>query len=115
VKSLLVISLLLVLTACGGGSTPAAKSAVSKPTATTTPDVTPAQVADQLGCGATYQADTTDEIYVQAVGTCDYETYGTTRILTFANDAARDSFVTTAEGFGGQYIKGHNYAIEYPG
>jgi hypothetical protein len=101
------------LTGCGGGG-----SSTPKPTAapkTFAIEVTPAQVADKLGCGSTFEADSTDEVYVQAVGTCDYQTYGKTRILTFANDTARDSFVTVAEATGGQYIKGHDYAIEYPG
>jgi hypothetical protein len=114
VKRLSIVSLLLVLSACGGGSSAAPKAHASPKSPAFVSAVTPAQVADELGCGDTYQDDTTDEFFVQAVGTCDYETYGTTRILTFADDRARDSFVTTAEGFGGQYIKEHDYAIEYP-
>lgn len=90
---------LLALSACSGGDS--------------APD-SPKALADTLGCSSTYAADSTEEIGVEAVGTCEVDGYDV-RLLTFANDEARDNFVQVAEGFGGRYVTGPGYAVEAEG
>jgi hypothetical protein len=77
------------LTACGGGS-----------------EQSP---AEQSGCDSP-AASETDELYVQEVFDCS----DGGRLLIFADNTARDSFVEIAEGFGGKYTTGDGWAYEQP-
>ncbi len=91
---------LLALSACSGGDL-------------STPD-SPKALADTLGCSSTYAADTTEEIGVEDVGTCQVDGHAV-RLLTFANDDARDGFVEIAKGYGSRYVTGPGYAVEADG
>ena len=78
-------------------------------------NVVPPDVAGAIGCTSTYKDDTTEELFVEAVGTCAFSREGIPiRILTFANNEARDNFEEVASGFGGRYFKGDNFLVEVP-
>lgn len=72
---------------------------------------TPKELAGEIGCASTYSATSTDELGVEAVGTCTVSG-SEVRLLTFASDEARDTFVEVAKSFGGRYVTGPGYAIE---
>lgn len=80
----LVLPLLLVA-ACGSSEPP-----------------TPQAMADKLGCTG-YAPATTEEVFVQDVGTCTFEGKRV-RLLTFIDNEARDGFVRIASSFGGKYV-----------
>jgi hypothetical protein len=86
----------LLLAACGGGGND-----------TEVQDIN--QVAEEVGC-ENPTPEPTDELYVQDAVRCA----DGSRVLTFADNEARDQFVEVAEGFGGVYETGDNYAVEAP-
>jgi hypothetical protein len=89
------VVLLVLLTACSGGSSPD----------------TPRALADELGCADSFRSSTTDELGVDAVG--EWRVSGeTVRLVTVATVDARDGFVAVARGFGGRYVTGPAYAVE---
>jgi hypothetical protein len=67
------------------------------------------EIAQSVGCESPTPAPT-EELYVQDAVECA----DGSRVLTFANNQARDDFVEVAEGFGGVYETGDNYAVEAP-
>jgi hypothetical protein len=67
------------------------------------------QIAESVGCESPTPAPT-EELYVQNAVECA----DGSRVLTFAHNQARDDFVEIAEGFGGVYETGENYAVESP-
>jgi hypothetical protein len=66
-------------------------------------------IAEEVGCESPNPAST-EELYVQEAVDCA----DGGRVLTFASNEARDSFVEIAEGFGGSYETGDRYAVEAP-
>lgn len=82
------LALLVALAACGGGGSDG--------------PVTPASLASDLGCSG-FTATTTEELGVREVGTCSLDG-SSVRVLTFATNDARDTFVTVAQQFGGIYV-----------
>ena len=92
----------LLLAACGGSGGGGSSSA--RPPK-------PADVAGKIGCSG-YADDTTQEIYVQAVGKCSIGSDDSVRVLTFNDNTGRDAFVKIAKGFGGNYAVGDRFAIE---
>jgi hypothetical protein len=72
---------------------------------------TPKSLADTIGCRASYIADTTDEVGVESVGECILGG-GQVRLLTFADDDARDNFVKVAKVSGNRYVIGPGFAVE---
>jgi hypothetical protein len=85
----------LLLAACGGNG------------GTEVQDIE--QIAESVGCESPTPAST-EELYVQDAVECA----DGSRVLTFAHNQARDDFVEIAEGFGGMYETGDNYAVEAP-
>jgi hypothetical protein len=73
--------------------------------------VVPRDVAEEIGCSSSYKDDTTEEFFVEAVGKCTFENEEI-RLLTFANNEARDNFEEIARGFGGRYVKGDGFLVE---
>ena len=67
------------------------------------------EIAESVGCESPTPAPT-EELYVQDAVECA----DGSRVLTFADNQARDDFVEVAEGFGGVYETGDNYAVESP-
>lgn len=65
--------------------------------------------AEQAGCKDPAPAET-EELYVQEA----YDCADGGRLLTFADNEARDAFVDIAEHFGGQYETGDAWAYEKP-
>jgi len=87
----------LLASACGGGGGDAT--------------VVPSDVAEEIGCSSSYVDDTTNEIFVESVGECTFNG-DEIRLLTFANNEARDNFEEVASGFGGRYVKGDGFLVE---
>jgi hypothetical protein len=91
------VVLLAALPACSGGSSGG--------------NATPKSLADTIGCTSTYIPDTTDEVGVKSVGDCVLNREQV-RLLTFADDDARDDFVKVAKGLGIKYVTGPRFAVE---
>lgn len=83
-KRLLVVTILVLLASgCGGGSGYST--------------VVPQDVAEQVGCSSSYRDDTTEELFVEAVGTCTFDGKKI-RLLTFTTNEARDHFERSRAG-----------------
>lgn len=65
-------------------------------------EVRPQAMADELGCD-TFTATTTEELGVREIGTCNLDGKEV-RLLTFASNDARDTYVKIASEFGGRYV-----------
>lgn len=89
------IAALLLLAACSSGGS------VDSPKA----------LAEKIGCADSYSSGTTEEVGVEAVGQCRVDGKKV-RLLTFANNDARDGFVQVAQGFGSRYVTGDKFAVE---
>jgi hypothetical protein len=107
--TLLAIAALLAISGCGGSSERAAGTPQEAESART-----PAALAKRLGCESTYVVDSTDEIAVEAVGICTFEGQEI-RLLTFANDEARDTFKEVAEQSGSRYVETKQALVEVEG
>ena len=92
----MIAGVALLLAGCGGGDG-----------GTEVQDIE--EIAESVGCESPTPA-LTEELYVQDAVECA----DGSRVLTFANNQARDDFVEVAEGFGGVYETGDNYAVEAP-
>lgn len=78
--------------------------------------VTPKSLAERIGCGSSYLADTTDDVGVELVGVelvGDCTLRGEeVRLLIFGDDRARDKFVKGPKAFGSRYVTGPSFVVE---
>ncbi len=91
-------AMLIALTGCSTGAQ-----------AVNTPADLQASVCDQ----GTYRDSDREEWFVEKAGKCQVDGQEV-RLLTFANNEARDNFREVAEGFGGRYVEGERWLIEVP-
>lgn len=91
----LLPTLLLTLTACGGGGSEGYESA--------------AALADAIGCQGF--KDTTEEMFTDEGGSCTVDGEEVS-IYTFTDNETRDSYLEVAEGFGGRYLVGDGWLVE---
>src|SRR5687767_8988994 len=94
---IVAVFIAVALVACGDGS----GSAVAQ---------TPRALAEELRCIGFVVAPT-EELFVREAGRCAYEG-SNVRIITFADNEARDSFVEAASTLGGIYVVGDRWAVE---
>jgi hypothetical protein len=74
-------------------------------------NATPKSLAERIGCGSSYLADTPDDVGVELVGNCTLRGEEV-RLLTFGDNKARDKFVKGPKAFGSRYVTGPGFVVE---
>jgi hypothetical protein len=104
------VAVALVSGCSSGASETNTKSAAEKPAAVSVDS--PKALAEKLGCADTFKMDETEELGVEQVGRCEVDGQEV-RLLTFANDSARDQFTEIAEQYGERsYVPGEKFLVE---
>lgn len=104
----MVLTLVALAAACGGdGETGREGGAAGDGGEFDSPEA----IAQVLGCSGFEEGDS-EELGVDEDGTCRLQEEEI-HVYTFARTEARDTYIEIAKQFGGEYVIGDNWAVQY--
>lgn len=104
----MVLTLVTLAAACGGDSETGREGGAAGDGGEFD---SPEAIAQVLGCSGFEEGDS-EELGVDEDGTCQLQEEEI-HVYTFARTEARDTYIEIAKQFGGEYVIGDNWAVQY--